>query len=98
MEVRALLPQPFFFGSQALTVKPPPLKRQNSEHYRGGPPNFLARWRSSERSSLIRRRSRVRIPLEPPFFRSVAEQQMQRAVNALSLPGYEGASPSASTT
>jgi hypothetical protein len=24
----------------------------------------------------------VRIPLEPPFFRSVAEQQLQRAVNA----------------
>src|SRR5687767_1859400 len=31
MEVRVLLPQPFF-GSQALTVKPPALTRQNSEH------------------------------------------------------------------
>ena len=39
----------------------------------------------------------MRIPLEPPFFRSVAEQQLRRTVNALSLPGYEGASPSAST-
>lgn len=26
------------FGSQALTVKPPVLTRQNPEHYRGGPP------------------------------------------------------------
>ena len=39
----------------------------------------------------------MRIPLEPPIFRSVAEQQMQRAVNAMPLAGYEGASPSAST-
>lgn len=31
-------------------------------------PTNLARWRSSERGSLIRRRSRVRIPLEPPRF------------------------------
>ena len=38
----------------------------------------------------------MRIPLEPPFYRSVAEQQMQRAVNA-TPSGYEGASPSAST-
>ena len=37
MEVRVLLPQPFF-GPQALTVKPPVLTRQNSEHYRGVPP------------------------------------------------------------
>ena len=28
----------------------------------------------------------MRIPLEPPIFRSVAEQQLRRAVNALS-PG-----------
>lgn len=42
----------------------------------------MARWRSSQRSSLIRRRSRVRFPLELPIRRSVAEQQMQRAVNA----------------
>ena len=44
--------------------------------------SHLARWRSRQRSSLIRRRSRVRFPLEPPVFRSVAEQQLQRAVNA----------------
>ena len=121
-----------FFGSQALTVKPPPLKRQNSEHYRGVPPVFarreaaaedcraiarvqratagsrpmarattrqatLARWRSSQRSSLIRRRPRVRIPLEPPFL-----SKRGRAANAArckrdALTGYEGASPSAST-
>ena len=131
MEVRVLLPQPFF-GSQALTVKPPALTRQNSEHYRGVPPVFarreaaaedcraiarvqratagsrpmtrattrqaiLARWRSSQRSSLIRRRPRVRIPLEPPFF-----SKRGRAANAArckrdALTGYEGASPSAST-
>ena len=81
-------------------------------------PTILARWRSSQRSSLIRRRSQVQLLLEPPvshnvrvrertsatgppqaeceapsamsasqsarapIFRSVAEQQMQRAVNA----------------
>ena len=49
----------------------------------------MARWRSSERSSLIRRRSRVRIPPEPPFFRGVAEQQLQRAVNASPLRAAE---------
>lgn len=42
----------------------------------------MARWRSSQRSSLIRRRPRVRLPPERPFFRSVAEEQTQRAVNA----------------
>src|SRR5688572_7352064 len=104
MEVRVLLPQPFF-GSQALTVKPPALTRQNSEHYRGVPPvsrrqavaqtATLARWRSSERSSLIRRRSRVRIPPEPPFFRSRAANAARCKRDALT--GYEGASPSAST-
>lgn len=47
-----LLPQPIeardypvcalrhFHGSQALIVKPPALNRQNSEHYRGGPPRL----------------------------------------------------------
>ena len=69
---------PPLFGSQALTVKPPALTRQNPERYRGDPPVslpprgstncHLARWRSRQRSSLIRRRSRVRIPLEPPCF------------------------------
>ena len=61
-------------------------------------PTILARWRSSQRSSLIRRRPRVRIPLEPPFF-----SKRGRAANAArckrdALTGYEGASPSASTT
>jgi hypothetical protein len=84
------------FGSQALTVKPPALNRQNSEHYRGVPP-ILARWRSSQRSSLIRRRPRVRIPLEPPIF-----SKRGRAANAArckrdALTGCGGASPSAST-
>lgn len=57
----------------------------------------MARWRSSQRSSLIRRRPRVRIPLEPPIF-----SKRGRAANAArckrdALTGYEGASPSAST-
>src|SRR5688572_1247488 len=110
MEVRVLLPQPLF-GSQALTVKPPALTRQNSEHLARatlGPlaptcwlaaplrcaeaAHQLARWRSSQRSSLIRRRPRVRIPLEPPIF-----SKCGRAANAArckrdALSGYEGAS------
>lgn len=68
-----------FHGSQALIVKPPALNRQNPEHYRGGLP-----WLSS-----------AAVSAAPPYgegrgcesrlsshFRGVAEQQLQRAVNA----------------
>ncbi len=37
-----------FDGSQALTVKPPVLTRQNPEHYRGGPPVFARRGAAAE--------------------------------------------------
>src|SRR5207249_2039322 len=51
-------------------------------------PTILARWRSSLRISLIRRRPRVRLPLEPPFF-----SKRGRAANAArckrdALTGY----------
>ena len=60
-------------------------------------PTNLARWRSSERSSLIRRRSRVRIPLEPPSLSKRGRVANAARCRREALTGYEGASPSAST-
>ena len=57
----------------------------------------LARWRSRQRSSLIRRRSRVRIPLEPPFLSKRGRAAIAARCKRAALAGCEGASPSAST-
>lgn len=84
-----------FFGSQALTVKPPPLKRQNSEHYRGGPPFGSM----AQQSAQLPHKEKVAgaNPARAPHF-----SKRGRAANAArckrdALTGYEGASPSAST-
>ena len=83
MEVRVLLPQPAFFGSHALIVKPLVLTRQNSEHYRGGPPSGSM----AQQTAQLPHKEKVAgaNPARAPIFRSVAEQQLRRAVNALPL-------------
>ena len=86
---------PPLFGSQALTVKPPALNRQNSEHYRGVPPIGSM----AQQSAQLPHKEKV-VGANPP--RAPSFSKRGRAANAArckrdALTGYEGASPSAST-
>ena len=96
MEVRVLLPQPPFFGSQALTVKPPVLTRQNSEHYRGGPPLGSM----AQQAAQLPHKEKVAgaNPARAPIFSKRGRAAIATRCKRVVPPGYEGASPSASTT
>jgi hypothetical protein len=95
MEVRVLLPQPVFFGSQALTVKPPALNRQNSEHYRGGPPLGSM----AQQAAQLPHKEKVAgaNPARAPIFSKRGRAAIAARCKRVALAGCEGASPSAST-